>query len=29
VHNVVVGERITVPNQDGIQLVVRGNLDEL
>jgi murein DD-endopeptidase MepM/ murein hydrolase activator NlpD len=29
VHNVVVGERILVPNQDGIPLVVRGNLDEL
>jgi murein DD-endopeptidase MepM/ murein hydrolase activator NlpD len=29
VHNVVVGERIVVPNQDGIQLLVRGNLDEL
>lgn len=29
VHNVTVGERILVPNQDGIRLVVRGNLDEL
>jgi murein DD-endopeptidase MepM/ murein hydrolase activator NlpD len=29
VHNVVVGERILVPNQDGIPLVVRGDLDEL
>jgi murein DD-endopeptidase MepM/ murein hydrolase activator NlpD len=29
VHNVVVGERILVPNQDGIPLMVRGNLDEL
>ncbi|MCX7032020.1 MAG: LysM peptidoglycan-binding domain-containing M23 family metallopeptidase [Spirochaetes bacterium] len=29
VHNVVVGERILVPNQDGIKLAVRGNLDEL
>jgi len=29
VHNVVVGERILVPNQDGIRLGVRGNLDEL
>jgi murein DD-endopeptidase MepM/ murein hydrolase activator NlpD len=29
VHNVVVGERILVPNQDGIPLAVRANLDEL
>jgi len=29
VHNVVVGERILVPNQDGIRLAVNGNLDEL
>jgi murein DD-endopeptidase MepM/ murein hydrolase activator NlpD len=29
VHNVVVGERILVPDQDGIPLAVRGNLDEL
>jgi murein DD-endopeptidase MepM/ murein hydrolase activator NlpD len=29
VHNVVVGEQILVPNQDGIPLAVRGNLDEL
>jgi murein DD-endopeptidase MepM/ murein hydrolase activator NlpD len=29
VHNVVVGERLLVPNQDGIPLPVRGNLDTL
>jgi murein DD-endopeptidase MepM/ murein hydrolase activator NlpD len=29
VHNVVVGERILVPNMDGIRLAVRGNLDAL
>jgi murein DD-endopeptidase MepM/ murein hydrolase activator NlpD len=29
VHNVTVGERILVPNQDGIRLLVRGNLDTL
>jgi murein DD-endopeptidase MepM/ murein hydrolase activator NlpD len=29
VHNVTVGERILVPNQDGIRLAVQGNLDEL
>jgi murein DD-endopeptidase MepM/ murein hydrolase activator NlpD len=29
VHNVSVGERLLVPNQDGIRLAVRGNLDDL
>lgn len=29
VHNVTVGERILVPNQDGIRVTVQGNLDEL
>ena len=29
VHNVVVGERILVPNQDGIRIAVQGNLDDL
>lgn len=29
VHNVAVGERLRVPNQDGIPLSVQGNLDEL
>lgn len=29
VHNVAIGERLRVPNQDGIPLVVQGNLDEL
>lgn len=29
VHNVTIGERILVPNQDGIRLTVQGNLDDL
>ena len=29
VHNVTIGERILVPNQDGIRITVRGNLDTL
>jgi murein DD-endopeptidase MepM/ murein hydrolase activator NlpD len=29
VHNVTVGERILVPDQDGIRLAVKGNLDEV
>jgi murein DD-endopeptidase MepM/ murein hydrolase activator NlpD len=29
VHNVTIGERILVPNQDGIRLTVRGNFDDL
>jgi murein DD-endopeptidase MepM/ murein hydrolase activator NlpD len=29
VHNVTVGERLLVPNQDGIRLTVQGNLDDL